>query len=71
MKNPNPPNSFELQQTEKIFTENIILRTFLHAKACARWVLRFLTIDQKQQSVDDPECSLNLFKRNSTICMKR
>lgn len=33
-------------------------------KLCSKWVTRLLTVDQKQQRVDDSEHCLDLFKRN-------
>ena len=31
---------------------------------CAKWVLRLLTVDQKQQHIDNSEHCLQLFQRN-------
>ena len=33
-------------------------------KLCSKWLLRLLTVDQKQQHVDDLERCLQLFQRN-------
>ena len=33
-------------------------------KLCSKWVPRLLTVDQKQQRVDDLERRLQLFQRN-------
>ena len=33
-------------------------------KLCSKWVPRLLTVDQKQQRVDDSERCLELFQRN-------
>ena len=33
-------------------------------KLCSKWVLHLLTVDQKQQHIDDSECSLQLFQCN-------
>jgi len=51
----------------KISTERVrhILHEFLNMKKlCARWVPRTLTIDQKQQRVENSEHCLALFRRN-------
>ena len=33
-------------------------------KLCSKWVLHLLTVNQKQQRVDNSECCLQLFQRN-------
>ena len=33
-------------------------------KLCSKWVPHLLTVDQKQQSIDDSKCCLQLFQRN-------
>lgn len=40
-------------------------------KLCAKWVPRVLTIDQKQQRVDDSKHCLMLFKRNKNEFLRR
>lgn len=40
-------------------------------KLCAKWVPRKLTIDQKQQRVDDSEQCLAMFKRNKSEFLRR
>ena len=38
---------------------------------CSKWVLRLLTVDQKQQRVDDSECCLQLFQRNKKNFLRK
>jgi hypothetical protein len=38
---------------------------------CAKWVLRVLTIDQKQQRFDDLEQCLAIFNRNQDEFLRR
>ena len=57
----------------KILTERV--RHILHEhlsmeKVSARWVPRSLTIDQKQQRVDDSEHTLALFQCNCLVAIK-
>lgn len=40
-------------------------------KLCSKWVPRLLTVDQKQQRVDDSAHCLELFKRNPTDFLRR
>ena len=45
--------------------------TILHVhlsmrKLCSKWVLHLLTVDQKQQCVNNSECCLQLFQHNKT-----
>ena len=64
----------EIADIVKISTERVrnILHEHLHMKKlCARWVPRFLTIDQKQQRVDDSERGLKLFQRNPNEFLRR
>ena len=35
-------------------------------KLCSKWVQRLLTIDQKQQSINDSEHCLHMFQRNGS-----
>ena len=48
-----------------ILSENLSMR-----KLCSKWVLRLLTVDQKQQCVDDSERYLQLFQRNKKFMRK-
>lgn len=64
----------ELAEIVGISTERI--RCILHEhlqfkKLCARWVPRLLTIDQKQQRVDDSEACLEIYKRNQKEFLRR
>ena len=57
----------EIADTLKISEGSVF--TILHEhlsmrKLCSKWVPRLLTVDQKQQRVDDSECCLELFQRN-------
>ena len=49
-----------------ILHENLSMR-----KQCLKWVLRFLTVNQKQQSVDDSECCLQLFEPNKNELLRK
>lgn len=40
-------------------------------KLCSKWVPRLLTVDQKQQRIDDSERCLELFKRNKRDFLRR
>ena len=40
-------------------------------KLCSKWVPRLLTVDQKQQRVEDSECCLELFKRDKKDFLRR
>ena len=40
-------------------------------KLCAKWVPRLLTVDQKQERVDDSEQCLAMFKRNKPEFLRR
>jgi len=40
-------------------------------KLCSKWVPRLLTVDQKQQRVDDSEHCLQLFQRNKQEFLRR
>ena len=42
-----------------ILHENLSMR-----KLCSKWVLRLLTVDQKQQRIEDSKPCLQLFRRN-------
>ena len=64
----------KLVETLKIWKERVrhILNECLGMrKLCAKWVPRELTIDQKQQRIDDSELCLKLFNRNKTEFMHR
>ena len=57
----------EIADTLKISEDSVF--TILHKhlsmrKLCLKWVPRLLTVDQKQQRVDDTEHCLELFQRN-------
>ncbi|XP_015182495.1 PREDICTED: putative uncharacterized protein FLJ37770 [Polistes dominula] len=57
----------ELAEIVKISKERVgfILHKHLSMrKLCSKWVPRLLTVDQKQQRVDDSEQCLAMFKRN-------
>jgi len=40
-------------------------------KLCSKWVPRLLTVDQKQERVDDSKQSLAMFKRNKPDFLRR
>ncbi|GFS58418.1 mariner transposase [Trichonephila clavipes] len=40
-------------------------------KLCSKWVLRLLTVDQKQQCIGNSERCLELFKRNKQDFLRR
>lgn len=64
----------EIADIVKISTERVrhILHEHLNMKKlCARWVPRFLTIDQKQQRVDNSEHALELLKGNANEFFRR
>ena len=57
----------EIAEELKISESSVF--TILHEyssmrKLCSKWVHRLLTVDQKQQRVDNSECCLQLFQRN-------
>ena len=57
----------EISDESKISEGSVF--TILHEhlsvrKLCSKWVPRWLTVDQKQQRIDDSERCLQLFKRN-------
>jgi hypothetical protein len=57
----------EIAETLKILKQRVghIVHEYLDMrKLCAKWVPRVLTIDQKQQRVDDSEQCLAIFNRN-------
>lgn len=64
----------EIADIVKISKERVhhIIREYLGMrKLCAKWVPRELTIDQKQQRVDDSEQCLEMFKRNKAEFFRR
>ena len=64
----------EISETLKILKERVghILNKYLGVrKLCEKWVPRELTIDQKQQRIDDSELCLKLFNRNKSKFMHR
>ncbi|XP_031639731.1 protein GVQW3-like, partial [Contarinia nasturtii] len=64
----------EIAETLKISKERVhhIIHEYLDMrKLCAKWVPRELTIDQKQQRVDDSEQCLKLFNSNKTEFLRR
>lgn len=64
----------EIADTLKISKERVghILHEYLGMrKLCAKWVPRELTIDQKQQRVDDSEQCLELINRNKSEFLRR
>ena len=40
-------------------------------KLCSKWVPRLLTVDQKEQRINDPERCLELFQRNKKVFFMR
>ena len=46
--------------------EHLLMRTL-----CSKWVLRLLTVAQKQQRVDDSERCLQLFQRNKKEILRK
>lgn len=64
----------EIADIVKISSERVhhIIHEYLYMrKLRAKWVLRELTIDQKQQHVNDSEQCLKLFKRNKPEFLRR
>jgi histone-lysine N-methyltransferase SETMAR len=64
----------EIAETLKISKERVghIVHEYLGMrKLCAKWVPRELTVDQKQQRVDDSEQCLELINRNKTEFERR
>ncbi|XP_015189044.1 PREDICTED: putative uncharacterized protein FLJ37770 [Polistes dominula] len=64
----------ELTDMVKISKERVgfILHEHLSIrKLCSEWVSRLLTVDQKQQRVDDSEQCLAMFKRNKPEFLRR
>ena len=64
----------EIADIVKISSECVhyIIHEYLYMrKLCAKWVPRELTIDQKQQHVNDSEQCLKLFKRNKPEFLRR
>ena len=64
----------EIAEALKISKERVghIVHEYLGMrKLCAKWVPRELTIDQKQQRVDDSEQCLALFNRNKSEFLRR
>lgn len=55
--------------TERVY--NILHEHLQMKKLCARWVPRFLTIDQKQERVDASKRSLEMFQRNKKEFLRR
>ena len=58
----------ETADTLKIPEGNVFTNLHEHLsmrKLCSKWVPRLLTVDQKQQRVDDSERCLELFQRNT------
>ncbi|XP_019878165.1 histone-lysine N-methyltransferase SETMAR-like [Aethina tumida] len=64
----------EIAETLKISKEHVgdIVNEYLGMrKLCSKWVSRELTIDQKQQRIDDSEQCLELFNRNKLEFLDR
>ena len=64
----------EIAEDLKISEASIF--TILHKhlsirKLCSKWVPHLLTVNQKQQIVDDSECCLQLFQRNKKELLHR
>jgi hypothetical protein len=72
-------NDRKMKLIEKAETLNIskervghIVHEYLDMqKLCAKWVPRVLTIDQKQQRIDDSEPCLAIFNRNKDEFFRR
>ena len=45
--------------------------TFVSLKLCLKWVLRLLTVDQKQQCVDNSERCLQMFQHNKKEFLRK
>ena len=65
---------FEIADTFNISVSSVF--TILHEhlsmrKLCSKWVPRFLTVDHKQQRVDDSERCFKLFQRNKKDFLMR
>ncbi|GFW18407.1 mariner Mos1 transposase [Trichonephila clavipes] len=64
----------EIAETLKISKERVghIVNEYLDMlKLCSKWVPRELTIDQKQQRIDDSKQCLELFNRNKSEFLRR
>ena len=64
----------EIAETLKISKERVghIVHEYLDMrKLCSKWVPRELTIDQKQQRIDDSKECLELFNRNKSEFLRR
>ncbi|GFW78558.1 mariner transposase [Trichonephila clavipes] len=64
----------EIAETLKISKERVghIVNEYLDMqKLCSRWVPRELTIDQKQQRIDDSKQCLDRFNRNKSEFLRR
>ncbi|GFV53882.1 putative DD34D transposase [Trichonephila clavipes] len=64
----------EIAETLKISKERVghIVNEYLDMrKLCSKWVPRELTIDQKQQQIDDSKQCLELFNRNKSELLRR
>ncbi|GFX46077.1 putative mariner transposase [Trichonephila clavipes] len=64
----------EIAETLKISKERVghIVNEYLDMqKLCSKWVPRELTIDQKQQRIDDSKQCLELFNRNKSEFLHR
>jgi ABC-type phosphonate transport system ATPase subunit len=55
----------------KEYVEHIVNEYLDMRKLCSKWVLRELTIDQKQQRIDDFEQCFELFSRNKPQFLRR
>ena len=64
----------KIAEALKISEGNIftILHEYLSMrKLCSKWVLRLITVDQKQQGIDDSECCLQLFTRHKKQFLRK
>eukprot|EP00096_Caligus_rogercresseyi_P015552 TRINITY_DN79_c0_g1_i9.p1 TRINITY_DN79_c0_g1~~TRINITY_DN79_c0_g1_i9.p1 ORF type:complete len:174 (-),score=1.84 TRINITY_DN79_c0_g1_i9:515-1036(-) len=64
----------QIAETLKISKERVghLMHEYLDMqKLCATWVPRELTIDQKEQRIDDSEQCLKLFNRNQSEFLRR
>ena len=64
----------EIAETLKISKERVghIVHEYLDMrKLCSKWVPRELTIEQKQQRIDDSMECLELFNRNKSEFLRR
>ena len=64
----------EIADILKISEDRVFITLHKHLsmrKLCSKWVPRLLTVDQKQQDVNDSERCLKLFQRNKKDFLMR